>query len=194
MGKLIGITGTPGTGKKTIAPLVASRLGLPCSSLNEIAESFGLVSGKEGDLEADTEALRRKVTARRMGPSLVYGHLLPYVIAKSSISSAIVLRCEPSVLKRRLLSRGYLPERVVQNVEAELIGLIASDAYSAYGRKKTAEFDTTGTNPGGAAESIVRMIRAKDSGPPRIDWEPRYDLASKLRSLLAPRSPGSAFT
>jgi len=187
LGKLIGITGTPGTGKKTIAPLVASRLGVLCRSLNELAESFGLVGGAEDELEVDTEALRKKIAPLRMEPSIVYGHLLPYALAKSSVARVVVLRCEPSALKQRLLARGYLPERVVQNVEAELIGLVASDSYSAFGRGLTAEFDTTATKASVASRLIVPIIRGEERGSPAIDWTPRYDSASRLMSLLTPK-------
>ena len=80
MGNFFGITGTPGTGKKTIAPLVASKLGIPCISLYDQAVSSGLVRHGDDDTEVDTAALGRFIVKHVSGPALVYGHLLPYVL------------------------------------------------------------------------------------------------------------------
>ena len=194
MGRVIGITGTPGTGKKTIAPLVASKLGLPCHSLNELSVGYGGRWGTDTESDVDTRALARKLSRRLREPSLLYGHLLPYVLNNASIACAVVLRCEPSVLRSRLIARGYRYEKIAQNVEAELIGLVASDAQTSFGREKTMEFDTTTSEPMAAAQSISRMVRRRSHRQSRIDWTLRYDSPSRLRSLLPGRGTGSALT
>ena len=96
----------------------------------------------------------------------------------------VVLRCEPGVLGGRLRDRGYPGPKVRANLEAELIGLVASEAYNAFGAL-TCEFDTTSTAPPAAAAAVVRLAERKAAGR-RIDWTRRYDSALKLRSLLPP--------
>jgi adenylate kinase len=190
LGRIIAITGSPGTGKKSIAPLVASALKLTCHSLNELAASNGAISEGEDGPEVDTIALRRALAGKVREPSVVYGHLVPQAFGSRSVSRAVVLRCEPSVLKARLTARGYPPAKVNQNVEAELIGLVSAEAYDAFGVEKTAEFDTSATTAKGAAKAILGLLREKPASYPRIDWTLRYDSASRLSSLLSPVRTG----
>ncbi len=185
MPRFVGITGTPGTGKKTLAPLVASRLGLPCHGLNDLALSYGFVNLEGIIQEIDTAALAKKISHELSGPALVYGHLLPYVLEKRAVSRVVVLRCQPSVIKRRLLARGYAFEKILENVEAELIGVLSSDARLAFGEQKTTEFDTSAADSGAAAASVTEMVRKPRGSRPLIDWTLDYDSASKLKFLLS---------
>jgi adenylate kinase len=153
-GAYVGITGTPGTGKKTLAPLVASLLHLRSYSLNELAVSCGLVSQAGAD-EVDAGELGRLVSAKVKGPCLLYGHLLPYSFGRREMSRVLVLRCNPKVLRRRLASRGYPDDKVGENVEAELIGLVSSDSLKAFGRERVAELDTTDRTPSATSRTVT---------------------------------------
>ena len=180
---ILGITGTPGTGKKSIAPIVAERLNARCLSLNELARSYGLVSRKSG--AADTKKLRARIGSELSGKAVAYGHLLPYVVPASAVSKVVVLRCEPGVLKERLRLRGYGSSKIVGNVEAELIGIVSSDAFDAYGRERTREVDTTGASPVDVADTVVEIALTTPHEVPRIDWTLNYDSGAKLRLLLS---------
>ncbi|HYC11880.1 MAG TPA: adenylate kinase family protein [Nitrososphaerales archaeon] len=180
---VVGITGTPGTGKKSIAPILASSLGLPCMALNDLARSYGLIGGDSG--QVDTGALKRRLASALRHPAVVYGHLFPYVFSRASVERVAVLRCEPTVLKERLLARGYPPQQLVDNLEAELIGLIASDAFRVFGKSKTFEVDTTYFTPAEAAASAAEVLRGGEEPVPRVDWTANYDSGLKLRTLLS---------
>ncbi len=180
----MGITGTPGTGKKSVAPLVAKRLGLPCVGLNDLASAQGLASGSGRGGEVDTRKLRQKVEQHVPARAVVYGHLLPQAVDERWVASVVVLRCEPGVLKGRLRDRGYAPEKVLQNVEAELIGLVSSEAFDSFGEAKTREVDTTRTSADEAASAVVRVLKGPAKAA-RIDWVPNYDSGAKLRLLLS---------
>lgn len=180
---IIGVTGNPGTGKKSIAPILASSLGLRCIALNDLARSYGLIEGDSG--QVDTGALRRRLTVAFRHPAVVYGHLFPDVFSRASVERVAVLRCEPTVLKERLFARGYAPRQLVDNLEAELIGLIASDAFRAFGESKTFEVDTTYTTPAEAAGSAAEVLRGGEEPAPRVDWTANYDSGLKLRTLLS---------
>ena len=194
MGSYVGITGTPGTGKKTIAPLVASRMSLPCISLYDQAVLSRLIKKDDDDAEVDTAALGRFIVKRVSGPALVCGHLLPYVLRGRDLRKVAVLRCEPTALKRRLVGRGYQPKKVVENLEAELIGVLSADSTTAFGSKKTAEFDTTASKPTATAKAISEFMDGSGEAGPRIDWTFGYGSASKLRSLLSLRGTRPALT
>ena len=180
---IIGITGTPGTGKKSIAPVVAERLGVKCLSLNDAARAYRILKGKTGSVDVDRLGSRLRRDLPR--DAVIYGHLLPYVLDSKRVSKVVVLRCEPGVLKGRLRARGYGHEKVVENVEAELIGVVSSDAFDEYGEEKTWEVDTTKTTPGEAAAAVTGIAEGAPSPGPRIDWTLGYDSEAKLRVLLS---------
>ena len=185
MHSIVGITGTPGTGKKSVAPLVARSLDSACMGLNDLARARGLKAGKGGELEVDADALGKEVRRSIRGRAVVYGHLLPYVLTRGMVSRVAVLRCEPAVLKERLRRRRYGPRKVEENVEAELIGLIAADAFVAFGSRKTFEVDTTYSSPREAADLVVRNAFRAPMASERIDWTVNYDSGARLRSLLS---------
>ena len=54
---------------------------------------------------------------------LIDGHLSHLL----SVDAAVIIRCEPSVLRERLQSRDYSVQKVEENVECELIGLITAE-------------------------------------------------------------------
>jgi adenylate kinase len=134
--------------------------------------------------EIDTKALRARLNATVRASSLLYGHLLPYVVDKKSVSKVVVLRCEPAALKKRLAARRYPPPKVASNVEAELIGVVSFDAFSKFGPERVAEVDTTQTTPEEAADSTARFLIGQMALQRRIDWSLAYDSAARLASLL----------
>jgi adenylate kinase len=193
---IIGISGTPGTGKKTVAPLVASLIGLPAPL------PIGALA-RNDEVEVDPRILRRKLLRLNPGRAVVFGHLLPHVLNKSEVRMVAVLRCEPSVLRRRLEGRGYPPEKVVENVEAELIGVVLDECVRKFGSGLVREYDSTSESPKEVARGIARDARAAmakgtraaaGAKPGWIDWTLDYDSSSKLRSLLAGRSEPPAST
>ena len=178
MDRHVGLTGTPGTGKKSVAPLVASLIGLPYVSINDLAGPR-----TTGD-DLDTKMLRARLRVKVRATSLLYGHLLPYVVDKRSMSKVAVLRCEPGALKKRLQAREYPPAKVASNLEAELIGVVSFDTFTKFGPEITAEVDTTRTTPKDAARIIARFLLGQSILPRRIDWSLGYDSAARLGSLL----------
>src|SRR5688572_30767950 len=122
---LVAITGTPGTGK-TAACEVLSRRGYAVVDLEQVARDTGCIVGRDarrGSDEVDLEALRERlrVPAKIAFLKSHYSHWMP-------ANLAIVLRCRPSELRRRLGARGWSPEKVRENVEAEAISVITQEA------------------------------------------------------------------
>ena len=187
MPRYVGLTGTPGTGKKSLAPFVAAALGLQSFGLNDLAVAYGLAARGTDGAEVNAQLLGKAILRHVKGPALLYGHLLPYAFAAGTFQSIVVLRCEPKVLKRRLIGRGYAPEKVVLNLEAELIGAVASDTIASFGEKVVAEFDTSKGELRAAGNTISSLITEElgGRGKRRYDWTRGYDSARKLRSLLS---------
>ena len=193
MARMLGLTGTPGTGKKTVAPLIASRLGLPALSINDLL----LPAGRRRDavtIEVDSARARRVILRHSSGRCLVYGHLLADVLRRGDVERVVVLRCDPAVLKGRLIARGYSREKVRENVEAELIGLIATTASMKFGGARVSEVDTTPCNVPATAARSAWLLSGRSWVPPRLDWLEAYSSALKLTSLLSARPTRSPRT
>jgi len=194
--KLIALTGTPGTGKKSIAPLLCKLLGVEPIGLAELASSISTGSAS-GELEVSSSKLRRKLLADSPSSALVFGHMVPDVLRRGEVEFAAVLRCEPSELKKRLAARGYSDDKVTENVEAELIGVLLDSSLRAFGEAVVHEYDTTGLAPASVARRIARDYRgarAHNDQKQFIDWTFRYDSSTRLRSLLSAPARGPAST
>ncbi len=187
----LGVTGTPGTGKKTIAAKVSATLGVRAYGLTDLASRYGLLGG-EG--EVDAAELGRRIRSGIKGRSLLFGHLLPYAFSSRDMVRVVVLRCDPAILGRRLASRGYPRSQLRENVEAELIGLVSADSASRFGPEKVFEFDTTASSPDAASAAVADLLSSGQRGRPCIDWTRDYDSPEKLRSLLGERKLASALT
>ena len=164
---LVAITGTPGTGKNSIGE-VLSRRGYAVVDLDHVARTERLVVGRDearGSDEIDVRALRQRLRTSAKVAFLKghYSHLM-------DVNLAIVLRCKPSELRNRLISRGWPPEKVRENLEAEALDVITQEAVARIDR--VFEVDTTNLLPEEAAERVLAILRGKTEGhePGRIDW------------------------
>lgn len=163
----IAITGTPGTGKTSACERLGKR-GYVIVDLDEVARKEGFVVGRDearATDEVDAEALRERlqIPAKMAFLKGHYSHLM-------DVNIAIVLRCRPSVLRRRLESRGWPSEKVRENVEAEAIDVITQEAF---GRLPFVfEVDTTDATPEETAAAILDILQGRTEGhePGLIDW------------------------
>jgi len=195
----IGITGSPGTGKKSVGLELARLTGLKFISLNEVAIKNRIGRWKDGEFLVDISKLRRKKIETR--GKIIVGHLLPYVIPASNLDFVAILRCSPNVLKKRYSSRGYSRSKTEENLEAELLGIISFKALQAYGRSKVGEFDTTRTrNPVRTALLILKTMLGERSKRYGIEkWStgaaksPNRLLAA-VRAVESPRPEGKKIT
>ena len=162
---IVAITGTPGTGKTTIAKLLAKRLGYGYVNINEFAikHCLGGVDKKRKSKIIDTKKLFR-LSKKFKGNLVLDSHLSHFCSARLKF----VLRANPAALKRRLEKKGWAAKKVKENVDSEILGIIAYEA-------KGIEIDTTRTSVSKAALMMERVIKHKASySNKKIDWLPKY--------------------
>ena len=168
---IIGITGTPGTGKTSASALIEGVL-----DLNELIKTEGLYLGideERDSLIADMGAVYDRVCgiARGEGGNLVIeGHLSHHVS-----DSAIVLRLAPDELETRLMARGYSRAKISENALAEAVDVILVEAVDWC--DMVYEIDTTGKTVEEVADAIRGILDAIDRGieidgyePGSVDW------------------------
>jgi len=127
--------------------------------------------------------LRGKINTK---DRIIVGHLLPYVIPNHDLDSVIVLRCSPTILRRRYLLRGYSEQKTSENVEAEVLGVISEKCIRRYDFDKVAEIDTSQMrNPRTVATKLFDIIIGKE---PKsfgiIDWLSRAKTPSELENIV----------
>jgi adenylate kinase len=153
---ILAITGTPGTGKTS----VCKALGLEYLDLNRIVEEKGFYTGvdhKRGSLIADLDRLTEYVWHKRESNEVfvIEGHLAHLLEPEI----AIVLRANPSVLAERLKQKGFPPQKIQENVEAETLDIILAEAVELC--ETVYEVDTSGENVEMIAARIRELIDAE---------------------------------
>ena len=164
---LIAVTGTPGTGKTSACEVLARR-GYTVVDLDEVARRDGFVTGRDAVRqtdEVDVEALRDGL---RVPAKIAF--LRSHFAHRMRVNVAIVLRCRPSMLRQRLEARGWGPEKVRENVEAEAIDVILQEAVANL--PFVYEVDTTDLTPEATADAILAVLQGKTKGhePGSVDW------------------------
>jgi len=171
------LTGVPGVGKTTVAEMLAERLGGVHIDLSALAEREGLISGWDdarGTATADLDGISELLAQIRSSskePLVVEGHFAPEVVPPEAASFTFVLRRAPWRLKQDLEARGYRPEKVRENVEAELIDVSLAEAVEAYGAERICEIDVTDRTVEEVLEEILSIIEGDGScRRGHIDW------------------------
>ncbi len=164
---LIAVTGTPGTGKTSSCEVLARR-GYLVVDLDDVARQGGFIVGRDEARqtdEVDVDALREnlRVPAKIAFVRSHYAH-------RMAVDMAVVLRCSPAVLRKRLEARGWPPEKVRENVEAEAIDVITQEAMEH--QPLVYEIDTTSSTASQTADAILGILRGKTGGrePGHVDW------------------------
>ena len=171
------VTGVPGTGKTTVALMLADRVGGAHIELSELAMREGLVTGFDELREThivDPEGMREKISLvieEGEGPLVFDGHFASEVVPSEKVSLAFVLRRAPWRLEEELRSRGYGEGKVKENVEAELLDVCLVEAIKNLGPERVCEVDTTGKKPEEVVEEMMAVIQGTKPCRYRIvDW------------------------
>lgn len=160
---MFAITGTPGVGKTAVAKILESR-GYRVTNLNAIAEHYGCVEESEDAIEVDVVALTQLFNPDDFDFDFVEGHLSHHIAER-----CIVLRCRPDVLEHRLRERGWDDEKIVENIEAEIIDYVLIEALKTC--IDVHEVDTTFLSPEEVADIVENVYTgSKSILPGNVDW------------------------
>ncbi|TFG57102.1 MAG: dephospho-CoA kinase [Methanomassiliicoccus sp.] len=167
-GMIIALTGTPGTGKSTVARYLSSQ-GWKVLEVNELAKRYGLLKSKDvarDSFELDPDDLQQALVQEGMGEGVLVGHLAHLL----DVNMVIVLRCHPSKLAERLADRGWPLAKVRENALAEALDIILAESMD--GDAPVFEIDTTEMTPEGAAEATLSILAGENEkyAVGNIDW------------------------
>ena len=157
------MTGTPGTGKTTVAALLRYRV-LDINSLVRGGMNLGQ-DPERGCLEADMDALAGHLKSLDCKETVILeGHFSHHFA-----DWAIVLRLSPAALRLRLEKRGYSQSKIRENLEAEALDVILVEAVDMC--RRVDEIDTSGRSADEVAAMIEDIIEGRLYLPPgQADW------------------------
>ena len=167
----IVLTGSPATGKTAVALGLASFLGCPCISANELAFKIGaakkLKSGGKAEKEftVDLKKLQHALAAIFLKQKNVVaeGHLLCEFALPANV--VVVLRADPRILLKRYAKRGYPRKKAVANVLVEVLDYCLIEAEEHYGANKVMQLDLS--KKVSPAKILGKIRRRKGDA---VDW------------------------
>jgi len=167
----IAITGTPGTGKDTVAELLAKKMGLAAVDIGRLAieKKYGKKDKEKDTFEVDIGKLRKELKGKQGIFVSNWAELIPNDIT-------IVLRCAPKELAKRLKKRKWPEAKIRENLEAECLD---SCLISAIENAKTVyEVDNT-KGKEKTAGKIIGLIRKKPKPDYPISWIEQVEKAAE---------------
>ena len=164
------ITGNPGVGKHTIADLfVKQNSSYQIFDINKFAIEKGLGEQTDDGIEVDTKKLKNEIQKLNLEKLLIVGHLAPYVLDESNVEFVIILRKNPYELIKIYEKRKYQNPKIKENSGSEVLGVIANDSITSFGKEKSFEVDATDKTPEVILKRIQDIINNQESGD-IVDW------------------------
>lgn len=158
---IIAISGTPCTGKTSVAEELGKKLGWKIVHLNNLAEEKNLYCGYDKKRECkivDLDKIKKeleKITKSEKNLIIEshYAHDMPSDVV-------VILTCNPAELRKRMQNKGWSGAKIEENVEAEIMEVCKAEALEL-GRKVTG-IDTTEKKPKIIAEEINKLLIRAD--------------------------------
>lgn len=163
---IVALTGTPGTGKTSVANKLE---GFKTLDLTEFVKRHELGKNGESEFEVDIGEMREKLEDEidQDEDIVIEGHLAHHFPA----DYCVVLRCAPEELEKRLQKRDYSDEKINENIESEMLDIILTEAVAV--RENVIEIDTTGRDLMETTQRIKEKLRNDETGYGKIDWTDR---------------------
>lgn len=159
---IIIVTGTPGTGKSTIAKAVAKRLQCTYLDVNTVIDSYRLKTGYDKKRQAaiidEKKLCRVLVSFIKKEKNLVIDSHLVADLPAAHVDVCLVTKTDIHVLKERLEARGYSQAKVRENLDAEIFEVCHIEAREK--KHNIIVVDTTQTSVDDAVDKVLNAIRA----------------------------------
>ena len=185
----IFISGTPGTGKSTLAKLLSEELNCNYIEVSDFAIKKKLVipdeTGRDTYVIKEDELKEEILKEKGEGLTILVTHYPDVFLDDDrfylNTLFLILLRTNPKSLMDRLKKKGWDEKKVNENVLAEAFNTIAEDIYDY--KDMVIEIDTSNENQNNLLDIVFNKIYTLDFGI-RINWLLNETLVNFISSLV----------
>jgi adenylate kinase len=152
----VAISGTPATGKTSVAKIVGERLGWKVVELNKIANDRKLFSGYDEKRQThvvDIGRVQKELDKDRSHDLIIESHYAH----EMKCDFVVILRANPDELRKRAAGKSWRKEKTEENVLAEIMEVCKQEALDS--GRKVFEVDTTGKTPRRVAGEVIKIIK-----------------------------------
>lgn len=157
--KLIIITGTPGTGKSTLAKLLVKQLDYERLDLHQYYKQLSTIYNRKKqcyDLDEEkvlTLVKKQLKTTQREG--IIIDSHIAHHLPKSLVTLCIVLTCSNlKELEKRLKKRKYSKQKIRENLDAEIFQICLTES-----QEKKHKIVAVDTSKKMNIPAIIKIIR-----------------------------------
>ncbi len=133
MDNTVIVTGTPGTGKTTVATRLAKRAGWKYVDVNKAISNHKL--SEEYDRKkkchvVDTKRLNNVLgdIIKKSETQVIIDSHLSHYLPKELVKKCVVTKCNLKLLKMRMKKRGYPEHKIKENLECEIFDVCLNEA------------------------------------------------------------------
>lgn len=172
--KIVVITGTPGTGKTSVAFELGKR-GFGIIKVNDFYDE------EKDSIETLSRKIREEIKKRNKSKIVIEGHFSHLLKIENEVF-CFVLRTEPKKLFERLKDRGFDDKKIMENLEAEAIDFCLIESIGRF--NEVYEIDTSNEKPENIAEKIILVVENRIGKKEKEKLMPgKLDFLEELFSL-----------
>ena len=175
--RVILITGTPCTGKTTLAKQLTTKLNAAYINLTEFANTHNLTLGE--DKKRKTTIINEKKMRRKLAETInttdnatiiIDGHYASAVTPPNLTTQVFVLRRNPKELKQQMQKCGFEGAKLWENLAAEILDTCLIEAIQTQ-QGKVCELDATGKTVEETMSEIMDVLeKGKKCYTGIVDW------------------------
>lgn len=160
--KVVIITGTPGTGKSTLAKILQNELHYDRLDLHQYYKQLSITYNKKKqcydlDYNKVLPLVKEKIKTTKKAGMIIASHIAHH-LPKSLVTLCIVLTCSNlKELEKRLKKRKYNKLKIRENLDAEIFQVCLTEAQERGHEIKM--FDTSERNTREIATVILEQIK-----------------------------------
>src|SRR3989344_3036328 len=126
--QIIIVTGTPATGKTTIAKRLAKKQKAAYIDVNLVIKKYKLVDKYDKKLKTNIVDVKIIKDYQNKKQSIIIDSHLSHYLPKKYVDLCIVTKCSLKKLQQRLNKRKYHQQKIRENMDAEILDVCLLEA------------------------------------------------------------------
>ena len=171
--------------------MLARDMGAEYISLGEYVITNRLFSGFDKkrrttvvDLTKTRRQMQRLTRLNGARPLIVDTHHPEGIVPNNVTTVVFVLRCNPTILIRRLRQKKWSHEKIRENVMAETLDSCYIHARSYYSNRKLVQLDTSHSSVKHSIKTAKSILSGGKAPIPRVNWLSKLENDTPLSKYL----------